>query len=292
MAQPRPSGTIILDVDERLDSEALRLEVSRCYTYVGATLVRTHPAPADGGEPVNVARLLVKLGTREYLHASAEGADELWNDVLERWLYNLLHKIGNNMKIFNRRQRDIEGTELFFDWLELDLQNGALAVLVHCDTASGVDPAASAMVSEVRRALNEGALGEDVARVLLPAPASWDAQVEAGIVAAAEREVAEAEERAAAAEAERAAREAAEAAAEEAFLESPTLAAQVEGVEIVGAAGAGADTVLEAPATEAEAEDPFAVDEPLFAVDYHLWAVENTAGEVRTYDSQAGAFVD
>ena len=38
MAQPRPSLTLILDLDERLDSEDVRLEIDRCYSYVGSTL--------------------------------------------------------------------------------------------------------------------------------------------------------------------------------------------------------------------------------------------------------------
>ena len=65
MAQPRPSLTLILDLDERLDSEDVRLEIDRCYSYVGSTLVRTHPA--CDGEPQNIMRFLVKLGTRRYL---------------------------------------------------------------------------------------------------------------------------------------------------------------------------------------------------------------------------------
>ena len=44
MALPRPSLTLVLDIDERLDSEALRLEIGRCYAHVCQTLVRTHPA--------------------------------------------------------------------------------------------------------------------------------------------------------------------------------------------------------------------------------------------------------
>jgi len=51
MAQPRPSLTLILDLDERLDSEDVRLEIDRCYSYVGSTLVRTPPACAPPGGP-------------------------------------------------------------------------------------------------------------------------------------------------------------------------------------------------------------------------------------------------
>ena len=105
MAQPRPSLTLILDLDERLDSEDVRLEIDRCYSYVGSTLVRTHPA--CDGEPQNIMRFLVKLGTRRYLRAEDEGADELWNDVMERGFYNELYKVSNNMLIYNRRQREV-----------------------------------------------------------------------------------------------------------------------------------------------------------------------------------------
>ena len=62
--------TLILDLDERLDSEDVRLEIDRCYSYVGSTLVRTHPA--CDGEPQNIMRFLVKLGTRRYLRAEDE----------------------------------------------------------------------------------------------------------------------------------------------------------------------------------------------------------------------------
>lgn len=52
MAQPRPSMTLILDLDERVDCEELRLEIGRSYAYVGSTLVRTHAAAGEdaGGE--------------------------------------------------------------------------------------------------------------------------------------------------------------------------------------------------------------------------------------------------
>lgn len=138
MAQPRPSLTLILDLDERLDSEDVRLEIDRCYSYVGSTLVRTHPA--CDGEPQNIMRFLVKLGTRRYLRAEDEGADELWNDVMERWFYNELYKVSNNMLIYNRRQREVGNPQLVFDWIDVELQNGQLHALLHCDNVSGTDP--------------------------------------------------------------------------------------------------------------------------------------------------------
>ena len=149
-------------LDERLDSEDVRLEIDRCYSYVGSTLVRTHPA--CDGEPQNIMRFLVKLGTRRYLRAEDEGADELWNDVMERWFYNELYKVSNNMLIYNRRQREVGNPQLVFDWIDVELQNGQLHALLHCDNVSGIRPETSELLTQLRAAYNEGALGEDVVR--------------------------------------------------------------------------------------------------------------------------------
>ena len=268
MAQPRPSLTLILDLDERLDSEDVRLEIDRCYSYVGSTLVRTHPA--CDGEPQNIMRFLVKLGTRRYLRAEDEGADELWNDVMERWFYNELYKVSNNMLIYNRRQREVGNPQLVFDWIDVELQNGQLHALLHCDNVSGIRPETSELLTQLRAAYNEGALGEDVVRAYLPAPASYEEKKAAGRAAKAERDAQKAAELAAAEEEARAAAAAAEAAAEEAFLELPRLANDAAEEE-------------DEPALE-----PFALDEPDFEVDYRLWLIEYADGSTRTFDSHAG----
>ena len=125
MAQPRPSLTLILDIDERFDSEETRLEVGRCYTYVGTALVRTHKAEGDA-EPENIMRMLVKLGTRKYLSREDEESEALWSTVIERWLYNQFHTVVNNMQIFNRRQREIGNDPLPFTGLKSSLKTALL----------------------------------------------------------------------------------------------------------------------------------------------------------------------
>ncbi len=283
MTRQRPSFALILDVDERLDSRELRLEVTRCYAHVASTVVRTHEA--SDGDPENVARILVKLGTRRYLRSSVEGADELWNATMAHWFESVLHKVGNNMVIFNRRQREIGRPELLFSWIEVALENGALSVLLHLDSNSGIDPACGALLTRMREALNAGALGEGVARVLMPSPESFAAQAERGAAAKAAREAAREAERAAAeAEVERAAAEA-ERAADEAFLESPELAARLS-------EGDGTDGEDEAAGAEADAQERFAVPEPDFAIDYGVWRVEYADGSACTYDSAAGTRSD
>ncbi|WP_281654242.1 hypothetical protein [Eggerthella sinensis] len=269
MAQPRPSLTLILDIDERLDSEDVRLEIDRCYSYVGPTLVRAHEA--GEGAPENIMRFLVKMGTRRYLHAGDEGADELWHDVMERWFYNELYKVSNNMLIYNRRQREVGNPPLVFDWIDVELQNGELHALLHCDNVSGIQAEASSLLTTLRNAYNDGSLGQDVARVYLPEPSSYEQQKAAGAAAKAEREAEEAAARAAAEEEARAAARAAEEAANEAFLESPQLTADCASEE-------------DAPASP----EPFALDEPDFALDYRMWLVEYADGSARTFDSHAG----
>ena len=271
MAQPRPSLTLIVDVDERIDSEELRLEIGRSYTYVGSALVRTHAAAVDDAPVENTLRMLVKLGTRQYLNEGEEGSDELWNDVMRTWFENQFRKIGNQTLIYNKRQREIEdGQELVFTWLEVDLQNGQLPVRLRMNDVSSIEESAAEVLSVVRDAYNSGKLGDraSIARISMPTAESWKQQVADGAVAAAKR----AEEDRAAAEAAAAAAEAERAAAEEAFLESPELvAADEEGEAVVEGGG------VEAP------ELVFELDEPTFAVDYSTWTVEYTDGTSKTF---------
>ena len=196
---------LTLDLDESIVDHELRLEIDRCYSYLGTPVVRTHPA-ADG-EPVNTLRMTVRVGAREYLDSSVEGADALWSDSIEHWLLNQVHAVDNQMKIFNRRQREEGKPELVFTWLEIELQGGRLVVRLRLDSTCGIDPEESKWVSRVREALNAGALGKDVVAVTLPSAASYEKQYAAGMEALETRKEAEAAaaraaEEAAAAEAE------------------------------------------------------------------------------------------
>ena len=242
MAKPHPSMALLLDLDERLVDNDLRLEIDRCYSYLGTPVVRTHPA--GEGAPENAIRMMVRVGAREYLDSTAEGADALWNDSIEHWLLNQVHAVENQMKIFNRRQREEGRDELFFTWLEVELQGGRLTVRLRLDSSCGINPADSVWVTRVRTALNEGALGEGVVAVQLPSDASYEEQYVAGLAALAARKVAD-EAAARAAEAAAAAEAAeAEAAAEATFMASPALVAEAE--EAAKEAEEAADIVVQA----------------------------------------------
>lgn len=274
MAQPRPSCLLILDIDEALNTEETRLEVGRCYTYVGSAVIRTHEAQA---EPHCRMRLLAKLGNRKYLHSADEGADELWGSVMEQWLHNQFHTVSNNMYIYNRRQREIGGVELAFEALDVELENGALRVSLALDSNCCIPADDASIVTSVRTAFNAGQLGEDVVAVSAPAPESLAQQKAGAEVAKAQREAAAAAQAAAQAEAQAAAAAAAEAEAADEFLESPE------------AADADARAAAEEQqALEAELEEKFGMDEADFVVDYRMWDVEYADGSHATFDSATG----
>lgn len=276
MAQPRPSLTLILDIDERLDNEDLRLEVNRSYTHVAPTLVRTH-TPATEEEPiVNTVRLLVKMGSHTYLHSTDEEADDLWDSVIAPWLHNEFRKVTNNMKIFNRRQREIGNDELDFHWMEVDLQNGALKVLLHLDSVSDIDPNRSVLLTELRSLLNDGTLGEGVERVFMPAPTAYEVQKEVGLVAKEQRDADAAAARDAREAEEQAARRREEERAEDEFLESPSL------VEETREKTGEGDFPL-----ENDPETKFAFPEPDFPIVFHPWLIEYAGNEQRVFNPKA-----
>ncbi len=278
MAQPRPSCTLILDIDETLATEETKLEVGRCYTYVGSALVRPHAA----SDPAHCyMRLLPKLGCRKYLHTADEGADELWNDVMEQWFYNQFHTISNNMRIYNRRQREEGNLELPFERLDVELENGALTVRLALDSTCRIPPERADVLTSVRNAFNAGALGENVVAVNAPGAASLATQTEAGHAAAlakAEQDAKQAEAQAAekAAEAEKL-----EADASDEFLESPAVA-DAERIE----------AAREAEQMHARLEEQYGEEEPEFVVDFGVWDVEYADGTVKTFDSHSGEFVE
>ena len=277
MLKPVPSLALILDVDERLAQDETRLEVKRCWAHVGSTVLRAHE-PSEG-EPVNRAEFMVKFGTQKYLRSSDEGADEMWETVIERWLYNMFGKVGNNMKIFNRRQREEGNPELYFDTLDVNLEDDNAIVTVKLDSNSDIAPETAYMLTRVREALNAGLLGEGPYAVGIPSAASYAEQAEAAAIAAAQK----AEEEARAAEEQRLAEEAAaEAAAQEAeenFAPAPDLVAPDP-------------DELDEERIRAELEARYTLPDADFAIDYTRWDVTLPDGAVRELDSATMQFID
>lgn len=319
MAKPHPSMALLLDLDEREVTHDLRLEIDRCYSYLGTPVVRTHAPAGEDAAPENVMRMTVRVGAREYLDSTAEGADELWNDYIEHWLLNQVHAVENQMKIFNRRQREEKHPELIFTWLEVELQGGRLRVRLRLDSQCGIDPADSIWVSRVRAALNEGRLGKDVTLVSLPSAASYQAQYEAGMAALAARKLAEEEAARAEEEARAAERAAAEKAAEDSFMASPALVAEAQ--EAAAAEEEASDLVIQARirqdmeavergesdktaeeiiaeriAEEAhlgeDIQKKYALPEADFPLVFDRWTVTYADGSTRDFDARTGQLAE
>lgn len=316
MAKPHPSLALLLDLDEQQVTHDLRLEIDRCYSYLGTPVVRTHEG---GGDPENTMRMTVRVGAREYLDSTVEGADELWNDYIEHWLLNQVHAVENQMKIFNRRQRE-EGTpELIFTWLEVELQGGRLRVRLRLDSSCGIDPADSVWVSRVRAALNEGRLGEDVVMVTLPSAASYEDQYTAGMAALAARKLAEEEAARAAEEARAAEAAAAEEAAAASFMASPALVAEaqqaaaveeeasdlviqarirqdMEAVERGESEKTAEEIIAERIAEEAhlgeDIQKKYALPDPDFSLTFDQWTVTYADGSTRDFDARTGQLAE
>ncbi|WP_296008624.1 hypothetical protein [uncultured Adlercreutzia sp.] len=281
MALLRPSLTLVLDLDERAAGKATVLEINRSYAHIGTPVVRTHAAESEDAPVRNTARLIVNMGTYAYLDRAAEGADERWDDIVAPWLRNMLHKVGNNMKVFNDRQRKIGLPEVAFDTLEVELQGGQLVVALRPEPCGFIEPDVAAIASEARALRAEGAFAGAV-RVEAPTAEAYAAQRENAWEAWVVEHPEALEEPEPAVEAE----------ADEPVPEKTReqlLAEDIEAKSYENTAVAPTDAPdLPRPARPQEDEpDPFT-----FPVDYRLWTVTFADGTTRTYDRADAAFAD
>ena len=278
MVQPHPSLLLVLDIDESLATEETRLEVGRCYGYVGSTVIRPHETPADGAI-TNTMHMHVKLPGLKYLRENTDEANELWNQVVERWLFNQFHTVGNQMQIYNRRQREEGNLELYFDWLAVILENGAFTVRIRLNSVSSLPPECSQVVAQIRQALADGLIGEDVDCVYVPSPDSFEAQVKVWEEGEPEREAARLEAERKEQEEAEAAQAAAISEAEENFDEAPDLAEPRE-------------EIMDEESWQAELERKYALPEPDFEIDYSIWGVPDEDGALRAFDSETHRYID
>lgn len=281
MALLRPSLTLVLDLDERVAAEQTILEINRSYAHIGTPVIRTHEPESEDAPVRNTARMIVNMGTYSYLNAADEGADERWADIVGPWIGNMLRKVGNNMKVFNDRQRKIGFPEVHFDTLDIELGAGALTVAVRPQGAGAVDETVSELVTAVRALRNDGTFAEAV-RVELPTATSWTAQRDAAWEAWVEEhpEALEAPEDEA---------EEAEVVEEMPKTREELLAEDIiaKSYENTAVPPTDSDVLPRPEREEEEEEDPFD-----FTVDYTLWTVIGPDGTARTYDSAAAAFVE
>ncbi len=281
MAMIRPNLTLIMDLDERVATKDTILEIKRNYAHITTPVIRTHAAGAD--EPVsNTARMMVKMGTYKYLRSEDEGADERWETIVEPWIKNMLHKVGNNMKVFNKRQREIGSPELNFDYTTLEFESGSFIVGVHPNATGWIDPELHSAVGTARTLLNNGTFA-DVVRVDIPAAARYGAQRDVAweewVVEHPEPEVSEEDVPEVAEEVEREPDN-----TREELLQEDIEAKSYENTAVPITDKQG----LPMPVREEkeEEEDPFD-----FTVDYTVWEAFFADGSSRLFDSSAMAFL-
>lgn len=283
MALLRPSLTLVLDLDERAAESSTLLEINRSYAHIGTPVVRTH-APASADDPIrNTARLLVNMGTYRYLNNNDEGADERWTAIVSPWIGNMLHKVGNNMKVFNDRQRKIGLPEVTFDTLDVELQGGSLVIALRPEPNGFIDPATRELVDEARTLLNEGSF-ETAVRAEIPCAddyrvqreVAWSTWIEGHPEEQAPKIEPTTEEDSPKAEAPQKTRE-------------ELLAEDIEAKSYENTAVPPTDAPdLPRPARKEEDEpDPFT-----FPVAYDRWVVTFADGTTRMFDRATAAFVD
>lgn len=281
MALLRPSLTLVLDFDERAATEQTILEINRSYAHIGTPVIRTHAPKAEDAPARNTARLIVNMGTYSYLNSADEGADERWDTIVSPWIGNMLRKIGNNMKVFNDRQRKIGYPEVHFDTLDIELGGSTFTVAVRPRGAGAVDEAVNDLVAAVRVLRNNGTFA-DAVRVELPCADAWAAQRDA----AWETWVKEHPEALETSEDEATEIEIAEEAPKtrEELLAEDIIAKSYENTAVPPT---DSDVLPRPERAVEEEEEPFD-----FAVDYTLWTVIGADGVARTWDSAAAAFID
>lgn len=286
----RPSLTLVLDLDETLATEETIQEIKRSYSHIGTPVIRTHKSEGED-EPYNKAQALLKLGTKQYLKHSDEGADELWDEVMEQWIGNAFHRIGNNMKVFNDRQREINLPQVFFESFDLVLQGGALTIAVHPSPEGLMDPALKNAITQARDLYNDSLLGEEAITLInLPAQTSYDEQKDQAWAEWVELhpEVLTAKEDEADSEGVKAEDcEAAQPKTREELLQEDIIAKSYENTAV----SPSDSDALPAPEKLITAKEEEEDEEQFtFVVDYRLWAVTYESGKEALFDSEVGTF--
>lgn len=265
----RPTLILQMNLDESVYSEDVVAEIKRSYSYVAPAVVQSHET--GNAAPENIMRFVVKIH-RPYWFSSEEGADELWNEVMRKWLKNMVYKVSSTMVAYNRMRRQRFEQQLVFDWLEVEFGSVVLAMRLNAD-CSLEEYGASETADRVRALVNQGVLDGEIACVRIPSRASYEAQL-------------------AAVQAARAAEEAAQAAEEaETVEDSDGTTAAEETAEAVEEVAAEAVEGEDADAAEEEDASREPEPEPVnFDIDTTVWGIEYADGTVREFNSETNEF--
>lgn len=178
----RPSLILQMNLDESVYDEEVVAEIKRSYSYVAPTTVTGHETGA--GKPENTMRFLVRIH-RPYWRHEDDGADELWDEVMLKWLKNMVYKVSSTMVAYNRVRRESGQPQLIFDWLEVEFSDMVLSMRLNAD-CSLEEHGAVELADRVRTLANDGVFGEGVSCVRVPSRASYEAQAAQAAASSAE----------------------------------------------------------------------------------------------------------
>lgn len=286
--KPYPSNLIIFNIDSRILTEDVKLSIRRSWTHIGEILV--HPYENDPqSKPMNFIHVMVKFGTRHYLNSALDEADENWNTRMEQHLLSTMRKISNNNIAFNRHLRNSHQEELILDYLEFELEGGALTLEYRLDSNGCVPTSCAQVATEIRNALNANMLGNPCC-IRIPSHSSFDAQQKAYEERAKQTQLEDAslmQTNDVSNDGEQPSM--VEALAEEGFIEAPELVEEIEQEETEAKRS---NSPLEvAPLSEEEWEALYGVNEANFEIDYHIWEIVYADGTSREFDSSTQQYL-
>ena len=167
-----PTLLLRMDLDESLYNDETVAEIKRSYSYVAPATIVSHPTKSESIE--NSLRFIVKL-TYPYWDSDVEGADEIWDGPMNKWLGNMFYKVSSTLVAYNRVAREDDRSGLDFSWLELEF--GEQVVIVHLNADSSIPDEARDLVNQVHSLSNTGLLKElSLEAVRLPSRQSYAEQ--------------------------------------------------------------------------------------------------------------------
>ena len=245
-------------------------EIKRSYSHVGPSTIDMRTG--EGESPIRGSILTVDVRARgAYWDRSDAEAQAAWEQVMAKSLQNVFAKLSAAMTGLNGVHNEHRENGIYFSWIELDFHDNP-HIMLHLNEDSSVERDAFPFVDLARNLCNDGAFGDDVRIIYVPAPEAFNSQEDQ-----VKEELAEA---AAAAEAQAAEEQA------EANAEADGTADGQDSPAVVAYADAPADDAqIAGEAQEEQPEEPF-VDTAApvaFDIDFSIWGIEDGSGKRRTF---------
>lgn len=142
----RPTLLLKADLDKKAYSDEVKAEIARSYSYVAPVQVTSHE-----DESGNVMRFTARIN-KPYWRSSDEGADEVWESSMVKWLSNMFYKVSATMVAYNVAREEKGEAVLIFSQVAIELGDNTL--FIKLDSDSSIPEKALEMVQKARAAVN------------------------------------------------------------------------------------------------------------------------------------------